>query len=82
MCLADKKILLAGKCFRTGVSVRRSAIQHARAGNGLFASQNFGENGVAGLYNALLAYVDLARELRLGKQYEEGFMEATAQWFR
>lgn len=52
-------MLLANECSKTGVSIRRSTIQHEKAGNGVFSSRNFGEKGVVGSYYGSLAYADL-----------------------
>lgn len=77
----DPKVQLANKRCRTRVSVWRSTLQQAKAGNGLSAGQNTEKNDMAGLYHGSLAYVSLRRELRSRIQFGEGSVEATAQSF-
>lgn len=75
------KVLLGSECCKTKVSVLRSMIQEARAENGVFPSRNSeNENLVLSCY-WLLAYADLGREVRSGKQYGEGCMEATLKTY-
>lgn len=52
-----------------------------KPGDGVFASQNFGEKRVAGSYSGSMAYASLGRELRSRKQSGEGYVEATVQTF-
>lgn len=66
--LTDLTDVLANQCCMTRFSARRSTIHHARAGSGVFASQNSGHKGVAGSYYKPLAYADLGGELRSRKQ--------------
>lgn len=75
----DSKVLLATGFCRTGVFARRSTIEQERDENGGFASRKFGERSVVRFCHGLLAYGDLGRELKTSKQYEEKYIEATAQ---
>lgn len=77
----DRKVLSADRCCRTELSARWSTIQHAEAGNGLFASRNVMEKGVAGSFYEPLASKDLRRELMSEKKYGDRRMEATAESF-
>lgn len=77
--LTDLDVLLTIKCCTTGVSVREFTLQHARAGNGAVAFQNFAEKSVVGPYYGSLVYESPVRELHLRKQYEKRFAKATSQ---
>lgn len=44
----DPEVMLGKECCKTGVSVRRSTRQNARAGNRVLASRNFGGRGGLG----------------------------------
>lgn len=59
-----------------------STTHDARARNGVFASQNLNEKNIAGLHYGLLACRDHRRELQSRKQYEKGYMRATAKSLR
>lgn len=62
-CSTEPKVLFADEYCKMWVSVRRSTIQHAKAGNRVVASQNFGEKSVAASWYGSLKYAYLGREL-------------------
>lgn len=75
----EPKVLLAKECCGTGVSDRKSTIQHAGARNAVFGSRDFGKNGMAESYDWSLWYVDVGRELQSKKRSEEMYMDAAME---